>query len=755
MPLFPPVTDTLRWDDLVRQGRTQLPLLCPEWSDQNVSDPGIAVLELLAWLVEADSYRSSAVSDRERRLLLALAGNVPKPARAARCLVRVSGPPGTVALASLAADGHRGEAEIPLQLLEDVAVTGARIAALGWFGSPREPGGTREVQDLTREFTAAASVLPLGPDPVPGDAMLLGLAIPGGFPGGPLDLWFVPGSGTGAAEVPAADSQHHSAVLAWEFWDGSSWASAVAADQTAALTRPGRVRLTLPTVAEAPLDDQLSPALAGGPLVWLQCRLVSGRHDAAPTLAGLWSDAGLALAAAPYTSSFELPAGIPVSGAPADADPLPQAVVTLRTNAAGQVLAVRLDPPPADPNTAVPAVNLPRWVAPSQTHPGLLEADLTLLGVTSGVPDETLRLPRPWCESPPRLWFDSDGGPVPISLVADLAHAGPQTPAAMIEADGLTLRFGDGHWGSTLPPGATVHAAGNWTTASGVAEVPLPVTVSLPQDGRTAGLLGAAAPTTTVELVATLQPGEPPEDLPALAARAEAELWVHDRLTEAAARRGASSLDDLPLEVVRTLNLPERAVTALDVERLALATPGVALWRARALPQVDPRLPGLVADGCLTVVVIPQLPRSAPTPTAGALARVHAHLASGRTLGTRFFVVGPSYVRIGVQARVVPRPGVRSGPALAAAATALRGFLHPVTGGPSGRGWKLGRAVRLTEVLQLLDALPQVDRVEQLRLARELPDGRTCPTCGDVSLAAFELPLVGSIGLREATEVQP
>jgi predicted phage baseplate assembly protein len=90
MPLFPPRLDTLRWDDLVRQGRAQLPLVAPDWTDQNASDPGIATLELLSWLTEAESYRTSAITDRERRLLLALVGYSPRPAEPATCLVRLS-----------------------------------------------------------------------------------------------------------------------------------------------------------------------------------------------------------------------------------------------------------------------------------------------------------------------------------------------------------------------------------------------------------------------------------------------------------------------------------------------------------------------------------------------------------------------------------------------------------------------------------------------------------------------------------------
>ena len=93
----------------------------------------------------------------------------------------------------------------------------------------------------------------------------------------------------------------------------------------------------------------------------------------------------------------------------------------------------------------------------------------------------------------------------------------------------------------------------------------------------------------------------------------------------------------------------------------------------------------------------------ATSSTRAALRRVRAALAAGRTLGSRVFVVGPTYVSIGVAATLVPRRGIRAQDAVAAGTAALRGFLHPVTGGPSGRGWPFGRTVRRTEILQLLD----------------------------------------------------
>lgn len=74
-------TPTVRYADLVDEALTRIPALAPEWTDHNPSDPGIALLELSAWLVETVLYRSTRITDQGRQALLGLlAGADPDPA---------------------------------------------------------------------------------------------------------------------------------------------------------------------------------------------------------------------------------------------------------------------------------------------------------------------------------------------------------------------------------------------------------------------------------------------------------------------------------------------------------------------------------------------------------------------------------------------------------------------------------------------------------------------------------------------------
>ena len=60
LPLVP-YLDTLRWEDLLAEGRALIPRYAPEWTDHNASDPGIALIQLFAHLSEQLGYRRVVV----------------------------------------------------------------------------------------------------------------------------------------------------------------------------------------------------------------------------------------------------------------------------------------------------------------------------------------------------------------------------------------------------------------------------------------------------------------------------------------------------------------------------------------------------------------------------------------------------------------------------------------------------------------------------------------------------------------------
>ena len=50
MPLPAPHLDDRRFQDLVDDAKRLMQRRCPEWTDHNVSDPGITLIETFAWM---------------------------------------------------------------------------------------------------------------------------------------------------------------------------------------------------------------------------------------------------------------------------------------------------------------------------------------------------------------------------------------------------------------------------------------------------------------------------------------------------------------------------------------------------------------------------------------------------------------------------------------------------------------------------------------------------------------------------------
>lgn len=90
-----------RFADLVELGRSHIPNLAPAWTDHNYHDPGIMLIDVLAWTSEAQIYALSRMRADERLAYAALLGITPHgPLPAAGLVWPV---PGAPALAGLAA----------------------------------------------------------------------------------------------------------------------------------------------------------------------------------------------------------------------------------------------------------------------------------------------------------------------------------------------------------------------------------------------------------------------------------------------------------------------------------------------------------------------------------------------------------------------------------------------------------------------------------------------------------------------------
>jgi len=122
----------LAFADLVNLGRSTIPSLGPKWTDHNVHDPGIMLMELVAWIAEAQMYSLARMRRDERQAFAHLLAVEPRGPVAAQGLLWPSGDdapvidPGLVISAGSLATATRPEVP-PFYTAKDVQLTPANL----------------------------------------------------------------------------------------------------------------------------------------------------------------------------------------------------------------------------------------------------------------------------------------------------------------------------------------------------------------------------------------------------------------------------------------------------------------------------------------------------------------------------------------------------------------------------------------------------------------------------------------------------
>jgi predicted phage baseplate assembly protein len=84
MALPAPNLDDRRFQELVDEAKRMVMQRCPEWTDHNVSDPGVTLIETFAYMTDLLLYRLNRVPDRLYVKFLELIGLRLFPPTAAR-----------------------------------------------------------------------------------------------------------------------------------------------------------------------------------------------------------------------------------------------------------------------------------------------------------------------------------------------------------------------------------------------------------------------------------------------------------------------------------------------------------------------------------------------------------------------------------------------------------------------------------------------------------------------------------------------
>ncbi len=295
-----PTLDDRTFEDLFEQARSLIPRYAPEWTDNNESDPGIALLQLQAFFADQLIYRLNQVPDLNYLKFLALLGIDVEPASPARVDVTftTSGPADAIVPAGTqlaTAGGGSGGPPVVFELPQALTVVAATLSAVQVFDS----FSYRDVS--TANAATGQGIDPFGPNAHVGSALMFGFAAAGAFTDQPLTLMVYPEQ---PLAVPVLQAQLESApvpppaTFAYEYWDGTAWqALQRLADDTWALMRTGAIVLAAP--AGSPAKAKLGAVTTA--LYWLRLRLVSAAFDQTPRLAQVVLNTATAMQAVTIT----------------------------------------------------------------------------------------------------------------------------------------------------------------------------------------------------------------------------------------------------------------------------------------------------------------------------------------------------------------------------------------------------------------------------------------------------------------------
>ncbi|WP_406179248.1 hypothetical protein [Streptomyces sp. NBC_01006] len=670
-----PDLDDLRFQPLVDAAKRALPQRAPEWTDHNVSDPGITLIEACAERVDQLLYRTDRMTHTQRSAVLRLMGIAPLPASPTRIVV-----------------GFRREVTAGACVIP----TGTEVRTQG-----QDPVVLRTTEPLTLPDGQSTGTAEAVEEP---EAVTETLGVADGLPG----ARFAPGRRPWRRGAPETDPPFGPPLTVRV--DGTAWPA-------------------VKTFAEAtPADtvhwwDDAAGEIVFGPLVSAEGG-GEQQHGAPPP-----RGATVTLSYSAYRGTRAgVPAGTPlVVGSPAGLSSFVHSVSVPARDAESREQALeRAGLGLAPLRRAVTAADHEQLV--DEHVDGLARVRVTALNrpADSRVPAALETPQRPAevlaCAVAARdpqgvvHYYDDSGTVTHMRLPLDRPDAGDGTqppvhdddvPSAVEARPNAVIRLAE--------DGPRLWFFGDRCFWDGAAEA------------KSIGVEFHGLPD---EFCADL------DDVAVLAdSPITCELFFfkagvfyhraytyHDRtFTPREGGRGVRSLisESFPGLSPQLHDSPD-AVAVLDgvffFMKAARTEP--ALWRPEDAPLHVLLVPRTAGDPEEAV-----LPGEFDVPP-DMLLRVRGVVEASRLLGARLLVGGPRYHSFGVRATVRTWSNTPEGSedTKRAAERALRRYFHPTAGGPDGRGWPWGRRVHAGDVFAALEPVPEIHGTTEVGLT--LP-GRT------------------------------
>jgi len=659
MAILPaPNLDDLTFQDIVDDAKRKIGLLCPEWTEHNVSDPGVTLIELFAWMIEGTLYRLNQVPDRNYIKFLEMLGISLEPPTPAQTDLRFR--------LSQRIEDVEGAREIELPARHTVAATVrtefaeavefstdatlrmvrprlAHVVALpapddGGAGAerplPEWPDGTRflrhEGENLLpepREGEAQGRFAIFSDTPMQNDTLLLGFEsdVAGNLI--ELECSCVATAATGLEEdYPAQVWEWFSE--AQERWERLE----VVEDTTRGFNRNGRVELALPTA-------MTQRDIGGRRACWVRCRYTRDLEDLPPR-----------------------PGPPPSAGE----DPRPPAAYQASPLITGLITRTTGGTAPSSNSIAIVAEELGQGDGTAgqvfilRNRPVLPRAPGETVRVGAlGAPIEEM---EEWKE------------------VQDFSESGPNDRHFTLDSLSGEIRFGP----SVRQTDGTLRQYG---------KPPEKGMSVLFVEYRCGGGTHANVQENEIRVLKSSIPYV-------------SDVWNPRRASGGGEQE---SLDHAKLRAQSLLRMRDRAVTTEDFAFLAArASPGVGLARCLSPDEYPEGKPGTVY-----VLVVPSLPASDPVPQPRhlvvperTLAEVRAYLRERCLLTTVIEVREPEYVFVSTDITLMAQPDADPDLVRRRVRERLERFLHPLSGGPDGKGWPVGATLTLAHLYAQIQQAP-------------------------------------------------
>lgn len=716
-----PNLDDRTFEQLVREARDLIPGLLPDWTDENAHDPGITLLEMLAWLVEMQQFELDQLNEEHEKKFLKLLGEYPRPRIPSTTSVAFSGAsrPVLVPHGTLMQIG-----DFPFETLRPVTV----LPDIERQVVVHTADGSKMITD---DFeSGSAPFYPFGPQAEVGARMEIVFSEP--LPEArPLSLWIdltpdlVP-----PRRIPKKYKDFTpSGKIEWLYWqetsDGGAWQPIdMERDESYGFHQSGPILFQIPPGAGA--VTRLSAHLTEGEypdppmvkrLIWNEVFTEQGETHSVSECFGL-ADAAQAQEK-PAELRFALSHALFRKGR----------IEVQVKRAEGGWLDVQEDEYEIvheddsvwliikDSLTVPDNEQAIRVIAISPTLDGL-----DRLGTGNGLSGQSFQLPfRPalsdsfqlqvgWSVdgSEHMVWYD-------WQLVHDFDSSDSNSFHYRLDGEEGWIYFSDGIHGA-VPPASLVPNIRiiGYRTSLGEAGN---IIVDKVYD------IDSPVPLRAINLFPAYGGKEPETTKEALD---RTKRWVLQ---------------------------PNCGVTAGDLEQRVREIPGLRLSRVKAIPGYKTslkRYPEERAFGHVSIVIVPESKKLYAKPAAGMIETVRTHLEPYRLLTTTLHIIPPEYVEVTVRAVIMvdPRYEGREDDVK----QVLNRWLKPKDDEHSA-GWQFGRTVQKSDVYDLIHQVAGVQYIQDMWL---MADGRNVlrEEDGDIRIPPHALVVSGNHEIEFITAVR-